>query len=543
MKLRSFNYYFILSTVLIIFIKCLQFPSLTLHAEVFAEAGINFFYQAMYHTLWQNIWTTDAGYLPWTQRIIALIIIKGFHVVSLYAILIQMISIISIAIFSSTINFKIFRALFPSDLLRFMISLSIALIPEYELNQFINFAYYGFIPILLLLFVPKENLRLLQYIALFFVFCILILSKPHFLTFLPVLIVFSAISYNKRQYKSLAIYCVAIVGLFLQIISVLLHPNIWHKTSHLTFPLIKIVEEIMYCCLAIYKHVFLGDYVFNTIPSFIIFLFFIGIIFYLFIRKQLLEENKTHLYFFIVCNVIAFLSISMTITTVRAVFPPIMPFFGIPNDRHFIFANIAVLLAGITVLQSIIKGKKFFHIIFFLLMLNSSAFGFIYDKSQQKRIVFSSFDPYPFPQMSYSQWSVYSRLTRQDTYCIPINPFPWIISHNCGYLTKIYEFQTTRKKVTGIFLSDISKQHDLWNIQSIILVNIPYHTTFKKLSIAAYDDKNKKIAEAIQITPDNTYNYEYFAYPGLINGVKKIAFLSNGKTVPVIPTVMLMGKK
>src|SRR5436190_2047675 len=94
-------YFFFLAWLINIVIKCIQFPSLTVRPEVFAESGTNFFVNANYHPLWSNITATDAGYLPWTQRIIAVVAIKLFHAVSLYPYTTQWTAILFITFFCS----------------------------------------------------------------------------------------------------------------------------------------------------------------------------------------------------------------------------------------------------------------------------------------------------------------------------------------------------------------------------------------------------------------------------------------------------------
>lgn len=534
MKIPKVNYYFLIACIFIIFIKCIQLPSQTIHAEIWAEAGTNYLQVAVDKNFWENLQTVDAGYLPILQRLIAVLIVQGFQLIGNYAMSIQMISLFCIALFSSIITLHIFRKLFPSDMLRCIIAVAIAFIPDYELNSFINFAYYGFIPVLLFLFVKQEKMKTNIFCLLSFFLLLVIMTKPHFLSFAPLFVIFGWVAWKKKNFRSVVFYCLAVCGLLLQIISLKLHPSHWGKTaSHA-----KIVGEIIYSNLSIYKHVFLNDYIFGNIPAFLIYIILLSFIFFIFIKKQLQEKNKLPLYFFIACNAIAFFSISMTIATVQAIFPPEMPFFGVPNDRHFVFANIAVFLAGIMVLQSFIKNKKTLVVVVFLVMVNSGAFGYFYDKLQGKKILITAFDQYYTKQTSYSQWGTYSFLVKQPSYCIPINPFPWLLKKNCAYLTSPKEVQTTTKKV-----QEIHVEKNSWHIQSIILVNFPHNNQFHQLSLIGYDTNGNKIAEAKQITPDSSYRYIYFLFPKKQQGIQTIRFFQSGKLFPVIPTVIVLGTK
>src|SRR5258706_8009482 len=146
-------YLFTISCILIIVIKCIQFPSLTLNAEMFAESGTNFFIHAYRDTIVTNFISTDAGYLPLAQRIVSVILVKVFHIVGGYAFASQAVAIFIIAIMSSLFTLSIFNKYCKSTLLRFIIGISIALISDYELNVFINFIYYGALLLFLGIFI------------------------------------------------------------------------------------------------------------------------------------------------------------------------------------------------------------------------------------------------------------------------------------------------------------------------------------------------------------------------------------------------------
>src|SRR5260221_12059054 len=103
------RYLFLLSIIILFILKCIQFPSLTYHAEMFAENGTNYFIHAYKDNLLTNLVTTDAGYLPLAQRLIAVILVKGFHIVAWYPFFSQIIAIIFIVFTSSLIVLNTFN--------------------------------------------------------------------------------------------------------------------------------------------------------------------------------------------------------------------------------------------------------------------------------------------------------------------------------------------------------------------------------------------------------------------------------------------------
>ena len=111
-------YLFFFSFLLILGIKFIQFPSLTYNAEMFVENGTNFFIHAYKDGILTNLVTTDAGYLPLTQRIIAVTLVKLFHIVELYPYFSQLIAVAFIAGMSSLINLNFLKNLYPSFFLR-----------------------------------------------------------------------------------------------------------------------------------------------------------------------------------------------------------------------------------------------------------------------------------------------------------------------------------------------------------------------------------------------------------------------------------------
>lgn len=544
--LSKCNYYFIASWLIIFIGTCALYPSMSIRPEIWGEAGSNFLPHALFDNVWQNLLADDAGYLPWFQRLLAVIIVKVFHGVESYAYATQLIATGFIALFCSLINLKTYRNLFPSDLLRFILGVSIAFIPDYEVHGFINFVYFGVLPVLLFLFTKKEKMSGLKFWLLGICITLIMLSKPYFVAFAPILLVMGLSAYKQKQLRSLSLYSIILFGFLLQIISVKLHPGIWGTDSS---PL-EMIGQIVYSYASIYKHVFIGDYTFTTVPAFLLFFIVQWVLLFRFIGKQLQKQNKIPLYFFLTCNAIALGTIAMTITSAKEVFPPDMPYFGVPNDRHFVFANIAILLAGIIVLQTYIKKNWIIVTVVLLVMVNSSAFAYFYNKDisyVQNRgnvtnLMHNSLELYPSQEESYSQWEIYHQLIYNQSYCIPLNPYPFFASKNCDYLNDPKEILVTKNKVYTVSLPE-NAQNEQWNIQGFILVDSGHVNVFKEISAFAYDETGKEIASAKSITPNSSYKYVYFLFSKPIGNISSIKFYENKKPVNVAPSIVYFGNK
>jgi hypothetical protein len=499
----------------------------------------------LYSSYWQNIWATDAGYLPWFQRLISVLTVKVFNGVEQFALVTQISAMFFIAFFASIINFTVFRKIFPSDLLRFILGISIAFIPDYEVHAFINFIYFGIVPALLFLFINKEKMnRFIFWISAVFL-TLVMMSKPHFLSFAPLLVIIGWYAYQKKQKRTLAFSILVLTSFLLQIISLKLNPSVWDKDASLA----EMIGQVAYSWLSMYKHVFLGDYMFTSLPSFILFLILLITALFLFVKNQLAKKDKTILYFFLVCNYIACITVIMTIVTAKEIFPPEMPIWGMPNDRHFIFTNISVLLAGIVVLQTFVKKKPILLSVVALLLLNSSAFTFFYDKKvptvTNRAEAFqpnSTIDPYQDPKRSYSQWKLYSPMLQNERYCIPINPYPFLLSKECTYLSEYKINTNVTKKEERIVIPQESRSEQ-WQIQGIILVNELQKNAFDRLKLVAYSADGTVQATAKQITPDSTYSYIYFLFPKPAEKIAYMRFYNDDKILRITPTVLYLGTK
>jgi hypothetical protein len=557
-------YIFLFSTIIIIFIKFIQFPSLTYNAEMFEENATNFFINAYKLNVFADLVTTDAGYLPLTQRIISIILVKAFHLVSLYPFISQIIAITFIGIASSIINLNYFRILNSSLLVRFILGISIGLISDYELNAFINFIYYGALLLFLCIIINKEALNRIQ---LFFVSLgsfLIMLSKGQYVVFIPIFILAALMHFRKKQYKSFIFYLCSTASGFIQLGIMFSNLNKTESNHNLALLPYFAIKTIYYFILT-YRHVFMG-YITKEHIS----LLEIAILIILFIIafKKLIENNeKNILYIFLAGNFIAICSLFLTVVVSNSnISQKINPTASVSNTKsviispenipkivnidtqneknifsvkHFanlrslFISNLLIFLTGTLVLLTLLPRKL--HKIIFLLVLffTSGAFGQI--KAEEI---------YAKKAQSYSQWEIYSQLLSKKQYCIPINHYPALLKENCDYL--LYKDQDSllsdAKPVKNIILSELAPQAYKWKIQAVILINKPNQfTKASSLNLFAYNKNGEVIGTARQLSPGN-YDYIYYLFDTPVTSVKQLIWKnSDGKIMMITPNLIVFG--
>lgn len=126
---------------------CLQ-PTWLWSGQMWAEMATNFYANAEWRPLTQSIFVTDAGYIPLPARMIA----TTGRILRLPAVAIPYFYTWSALLISATMvaSFCLpaFRRLIPNDWLRFVATLVMSCVGDFEVRTFINFSNYAAFPIL-----------------------------------------------------------------------------------------------------------------------------------------------------------------------------------------------------------------------------------------------------------------------------------------------------------------------------------------------------------------------------------------------------------
>ncbi len=206
-------------------------PSLFGSGEMWAEAATNYFWHARYDDLLTNLTTLDAGYVPLAARLCAVAIQATRLSPQLIPYAYQAWTLLFISACLAYLALPRWRCLIPSDLARCMICVALACHPDFDLKAFINFPYYGAIPLFLHLMalvqdqligrsVPDERpsvpaWRVLGFSLFAGVFCV---SKPHFIAFAPTLALLLLLGLRRRRLALLAPACAGLAALGVQMV-------------------------------------------------------------------------------------------------------------------------------------------------------------------------------------------------------------------------------------------------------------------------------------------------------------------------------------
>lgn len=196
----------------IVYVLAVQ-PHLLLGGEMWAEMATNYFANASSGSWVQQLFATDAGYIPFPQRVLALVpVLLGFSsaAVPFYY---SWVGVVFGSLLLAIICLPRFRALLPSDLLRFALALLLLVCLDPETRTFINFTYLAAVPVTLvaaLAFVDRDQ----QVPRWAWVLPVLFLSKPFILTAFPFMVIAALVSRSRFRW----ITVVSAVMVVLQVI-------------------------------------------------------------------------------------------------------------------------------------------------------------------------------------------------------------------------------------------------------------------------------------------------------------------------------------
>jgi hypothetical protein len=415
----------------VFFYVCYQLamqPGWVLGGEMWAEMATNYFSNANSPSYWQKLFATDAGYIPAPQRLIALVgnqlnlpaaSIPYFYTWS---------AIICTGLMIGVFCLGQFRALIKSDSLRFLTSISILMVADFETRTFVNFTYFSafFVAIVTALALTEESTEI-PWWAWFAP--VLMVSKPAVLAALPAMILVAI--FSKSRFRWITIVVVALcVGQLVQMIVSAKTGVMPFRTSEITL-VSKLIASIKYF------FGFLGGYlVGQQIPVTKYFLMFFGLAaffvsgFVIFHKKRksgLLVVGLSLLFFNVLLNSFA-LSDEWTRDMAKLD--------GIPVYRHIIvgFFGSILIVSG---LFSALTSQRFLESLGFL-GKNLGAMLFIVWFIQSDWLLFSgkaSREP-GFPMVTNSRWQhmAFAIDSGVSPLCVPIDPKGWVYQANCNFL-------------------------------------------------------------------------------------------------------------
>lgn len=510
---------------------CLSYPTLSTSAEVFAEAGPNFFYHAYHSGFWYNIFEFDYyNYLILLPRLISLIAIKGFHSIKYFPEITQWSGLLVVAYGYACFNLNAFRTVISSDLARFLISLAlgIGLLSDYELYAFINFTYHGMFLMLLLVFVKWEDHSRWFYGMNLILVGLIVLSKSYPVAFLPLYGLLMIYFFWRQppgsapmnaQYRLRSQWFYSVVSLLILVQAVVTYivntylRKISKPVEDTNF--LQVISDGFFQYLLSYLHFLVPPKILMQKHPVAIFggmerfpqmawvngLMALGIMILLGLSLFQIKK-RTHrvpAYFFIACSLLAATNLCLTVLSTAVVgdWPPHdlgwKSLFFPTHNRWFYLSHTCLFLGTLVLLLSFIKWRWLQALVTF------GAIGSTFYVTRDFHV-----KDYPNHRASPSQWKVYYPLVNPDDYCIPINPYPWMIRQNCGPLA------TVQNQQLAMIPFPESLKHST-KIRSVLLelgaVPLPH-----PLWLAAYDQDHHEIGRASQLTPSKVH-YQYFWFP------------------------------
>ncbi len=207
---------FVLTVFFYIAYQLVMQPSWVLGGEMWAEMAINYYPNANSPSYLQKFFSTDAGYIPAPQRLIAFIgnqlNLPAASVPYFYT----WAAIICTGIMIGVFCLAQFRMIVKNDTLRFLTAISILMVADFETRTFISFTYFSafFVAILTALALVDDSEEV-PWWAWFSP--ILMVSKPAVLAALPAMILVAMVS--KSRFRWITIVAVILcLGQLLQML-------------------------------------------------------------------------------------------------------------------------------------------------------------------------------------------------------------------------------------------------------------------------------------------------------------------------------------
>lgn len=398
---------------------------------MWAEMATNYYPNAN-GSLMQKLFSTDAGYIPVPQRIIGLVgnqlnlpaaSIPYFYTWS---------AIILTGMMVSSFCLRPFRKLINSDVLRFMVVLSVLMVADFESRTYINFTYFSafFIAIIIALALV-DHVDEVPWWAWFVP--VLTISKPAVLATLPAMIVVATVSKKRFRWIAFAVIALCVVQVIQMSVSATAG-TMPFRSNHITL-LAKLIAAVKYF------FGFLGGYTFGhslDLSKHLMMLAGVGLFIlsaWVIIRRKgneraLILVGLSLLFFNVLLNTFALSDMWNTDMAVLG---------GIPVYRHIIvgfFGSVLVVAGLFTHFAGVFNSEKYpsftriFAAVLFLIWFIAS--GWLTVAGMISRQPGASV-------INNSQWqNIASSIdSGASPLCVPVDPIGWMYQRNCSFLTEM----------------------------------------------------------------------------------------------------------
>lgn len=190
---------FFTAVIFYFFYQAAMQPNWVLKGEMWAEMATNYYLNANAPSYAQKLFSTDAGYIPAPQRLLAFIGNKFNLPAATIPYFYTWSSIFLTGTLVGSFCLHQFRILVKSDTLRFLTVLCVLMIADFETRTFINFTYFSafFVAILTALALAQDS----EDVPWWSWFVpVLMVSKPAVLAVLPMMIFVAIVSQSRYRW-------------------------------------------------------------------------------------------------------------------------------------------------------------------------------------------------------------------------------------------------------------------------------------------------------------------------------------------------------
>lgn len=199
------NLLFLLSIVFYCLYLLLLQPGWVLSGEMWAEMATNYYPISTSPSIIVKLFSTDAGYIPLPQRLLAALGYSFGLPASTIPYFYTWSAIILTGAMVSSFCLKPFRVLVKNDFLRLFTALAVLLVADFETRTFINFTYFGaFFVAIISAQALVEKSNQVSWWAWFIP--VIMVSKPALLTVLPAMVLAALVS--KSRFKKITLFVV-----------------------------------------------------------------------------------------------------------------------------------------------------------------------------------------------------------------------------------------------------------------------------------------------------------------------------------------------
>lgn len=420
---------FLASCVLYISYQAVFQPKWFFSGEMWAEAATNYFENANAPSLFDRIFSTDFGYIPLPQRVLALIgtalRLNAATIPFFYNWGALIISGILVSIFC----LSPFRIVLKDDLLRFVVCQAILIVCDFQTKTFISFSYFsGFFIISIIGIALLEPEKEVPWYAWFIP--IFLCSKPAVLSVMPAMFLVGI--YARSRFKRVTL--ISLVFSILQIAQLFVS-KVSGKVPSLDVssgpsPLTQVVASINYFFGFIGSYFFKRTFMDKPFP-----LVGAGVL-VVFVSMTLIKDKKQRAFLLVVFSTIFFNLMINCFAMSKQWTLDLKQLGGNPVHRQN-FVSFSALILFVSFLCNSVVNKKVFGINWPNRALGVVLFFAWFTGTGWLKAGFQMARESSSPWIFNSQWQNMSRAIDKGLapLCVSIDPLNWVYGKDCKLLS------------------------------------------------------------------------------------------------------------